>query len=166
MIDSDIALRSATPEDQKFLRAVFASTRTDELAALGDASMIESFVGMQFDVQERVYRTAYPTAENRIIFLGERPIGRMLVDRTPDTITLVDIGLLSEFRNRRIGSLLVGRLIDEAAAARKSVRLSVFKFNRAVRLYERLGFFRVSEDASYIQMQWVATSIIIAKDAN
>ena len=86
--------------------------------------------------------------------LDHNPIGRILVDRSGETIRLVDIALLTEFRGRGIGSILLRRLLDEGAAAGKRVVLSVYKFNPAMRLYERLGFFKVAEDGLYVQMQW------------
>jgi ribosomal protein S18 acetylase RimI-like enzyme len=46
------------------------------------------------------------------------------------------------------------RLMDEAAVSRQPVTLSVYLFNPAIRLYERLGFSKVAEDGVYIQMRW------------
>jgi ribosomal protein S18 acetylase RimI-like enzyme len=151
-----VTLRAAAPRDQDFLLAVFAGTRVDELAALGwDPKQREFFLNMQFNAQQQSYVDVYPAAVNNIILLAERPIGRMLVDRTANEITLVDIALLGEYRNRQIGTSLLRNLMDEAATAQKSVRLSVFKSNPALRLYQRLGFSQVGEDALYFEMQWL-----------
>lgn len=149
-----LSLRAATPDDQSFLLTVFASTRTDELAALGwDPAQSQAFIQMQFSAQQQNYSACYPAAENSIILLGERPIGRMLVERT-EQIELIDIALLAEHRSRGIGSFLIRGLLDEARALRKSVRLSVYRMNPAVRLYERLGFSLIAEDAVYFEMTW------------
>jgi ribosomal protein S18 acetylase RimI-like enzyme len=154
-----VALRAATSADQDFLRAVFASTRGDELAALGwDPQQSELFISMQFNAQQQSYSAGYPAAVNNIILLAEQPIGRMLVDRTGEEILLVDIALLSDYRNQRIGSNLIRGLMDEAATVQKPVRLSVYKSNPARRLYQRLGFFQVAEDPLYIEMQWLPPS--------
>ena len=153
-----VTLRATTPDDRSFLLTVFASTRTDELAALGwDPAQSEVFIQMQFSAQQQNYSARYPTAENSIILLGKRPIGRMLVERTEQAIELVDIALLAEHRSSGIGSFLIRGLLDEARAARKSVRLSVYKLNPAVRLYERLGFSLIAEDAVYSEMTWAPT---------
>ena len=153
-------LRAATPADQNFLIAVFAATRSDELAALGgDPKQRALFINMQFNAQQQSYSAGYPEAVNNIILLAEQPIGRMLVDRAGDEILLVDIALLSDYRNQRIGSSLIRGLLDEAATAQKPVRLSVYKSNPALRLYQRLGFSQVAEDALYIEMQWLPASL-------
>jgi ribosomal protein S18 acetylase RimI-like enzyme len=149
-----ITLTAATAADQNFLMAVFGSTREHELAALGDSPLIESLISMQFKAQQQSYREAYAEAEDSIVLLDHNPIGRILVERSGETIRLVDIALLTEFRGRGIGSILLRRLLDEGAAAGKRVVLSVYKFNPAMRLYERFGFFKVAEDGLYVQMQW------------
>lgn len=151
--ENEISLRPVTPADSNFLLAVFASTRTDELAALPDPAIAESFVRMQFNAQQQSCQMAYPKAEHRIIIFRGRPAGRILVDYTAETIRLVDISLLSEFRAQGIGSFLIRRLIGEALDTGKRLMLSVYKFNPALTLYERLGFSKTGEDGLYIQMQ-------------
>ena len=111
---------------------------------------------MQFRIQQQSYAVSYPAAENSVILLAEKPIGRMLVERSPREILLVDIALLPDYRQQGIGSALVQSLLDEAAAAEKSVGLSVYQSNPAMRLYQRLGFSKVGEEGLYMQMQWQA----------
>src|ERR1700730_1220940 len=156
-LSSLITLRAATPADRDFLWTVFASTRSIELAALGGNSpQAQAFAQMQFTVQQQAYSATYPVAENSIILLAERPIGRMLVDRTDAAILLIDIAILNDYRNRRIGSSLIRGLMDEAAGSQKSIRLSVYKSNPAVRLYERLGFSPIADSGLYFEMIWVS----------
>jgi ribosomal protein S18 acetylase RimI-like enzyme len=154
-----VTLRAAAPADQDFLRDVFASTRSEELVALGwNPTQSQNFIDLQFGAQQRTYQECYPAAENSIILLDERPIGRMIVDRSEDEITLVDIALLPAHRNAGIGTHLLNALQHEAARVGKAVRLNVFITNPAARLYERLGFSSVSDDAMYREMIWLPTS--------
>ncbi|HKP81202.1 MAG TPA: GNAT family N-acetyltransferase [Pyrinomonadaceae bacterium] len=149
----DLLLREATPEDEPFLLAVYASTRAEELQGVGwDENQKQAFIKMQFMARERTY----PQAGNRIIVLNGRPVGRMMVDREDALIRLRDIALLTEYRNAGIGSRLIHDLMREAAAAGKPIELHVVSTSPAVRLYERLGF-RLSGDetAAYLQMKWV-----------
>jgi ribosomal protein S18 acetylase RimI-like enzyme len=150
-----MSLRAATPDDNDFLLAVFASTRGDELAGLAwDPKQAEAFIRMQCSAQQQNYRASYPAAENKIIFIGDRRIGRMLVERSAGALLLVDIAVLPEYRNAGIGTALLQGLLSEAAGAAKPVRLHVLNHNPAVRLYERLGFSRVADDGVYLEMQW------------
>jgi GNAT superfamily N-acetyltransferase len=150
----DLSLREATPADEPFLLEVYASTRLEELEPFGwDDNQKQAFIKMQFMARERTY----PRADNRIILLGGRPVGRMLVDRGEATTLLRDIAVLTEFRNAGIGSQLIQDLMKEG----KPIELHVIATSPAVRLYERLGFRRsdTGTDGAYLAMHWVpATS--------
>ena len=137
---------------------VYASTRREELEAFGwDDTQKQAFIRMQFLARER----SQPRVDNKIILLNGRAVGRMLVDRTETPMVLRDIALLTEYRNRGIGSRLLQKLMTEAASAGKPIRLHVVASSPAVRLYERLGFRSTGDDAgaAYLEMKWVpATS--------
>lgn len=156
----NLCLRDATPDDEAFLLEVYATTRIEELAGFGwDDNQKQAFIRMQFMARER----SQPPADNKIILLNRRPIGRMLVDRNEPAILLRDIALLPEYRNAGIGSRLIQELMQEATAAGKPIQLHVVISSPAVRLYERLGFNRSDSDtayqAAYLEMKWVpATS--------
>ena len=156
MQNEEVDLREATPEDEPFLLEVYASTRLEELEGLGwDDNQKQAFIRMQFLARER----CYPRADNRIILLNGRPVGRMMVDRSETAILLRDIALLTEYRNTGIGSRLIKDLMKEATPAGKPIELHVFASSPAVRLYERLGFRQSGDDGTYLEMKWVpATS--------
>ena len=150
-----VRLRAAAPGDDEFLLAVFASTRSEELTQLAwDPAQAQAFLKMQFITQLRNYEAAYPNAENNIVLLGEQAIGRILVDRSGDEILLVDIAILPEHRNSGIGSALIRDLLREAGEAARPVKLHVFNYSAARRLYERLGFSPIGGDEVYLEMRW------------
>lgn len=153
----DLSLREATPEDEPFLLEVYASTRLDELDGFGwSDDQKQTFIKMQFMARER----SYPRVDSRIILLNGRPIGRLLVDRGDTSILLRDIALLTEYRNRGLGSRLIKELMKEAAAVGKPILLHVVVTSPAVRLYERLGFCSTGdESAAYLEMQWAPTKL-------
>ncbi len=66
---------------------------------------------------------------------------------------LVDIAILPEWRNRGVGTAFLRELIAESEYTGRPLKLQVAKGNPAARLYERLGFSKVSEDQVYIQME-------------
>jgi ribosomal protein S18 acetylase RimI-like enzyme len=147
----NISLREVTPADEPFLFEVYASTRLEELAGLDwDDNQKQAFIKMQFLARERTY----PRVDNRIVILDDCEIGRILVDRNEHEILLVDIALLTEYRNSGIGSRLINDLLKEASESGKSVRLHVLQVSPAARLYERLGFQRSGGDAVYVEMMW------------
>jgi ribosomal protein S18 acetylase RimI-like enzyme len=94
--------------------------------------------------------------------LNEREVGRILTKRTQESVLLVDISILPEFRNRGIGTKLIKDLFREATDSAKSIRLHVLASNAARRLYERLGFVAVDAESrlgaqAYVEMIWLPT---------
>jgi len=158
-LSGPLSLRPAIPTDDTFLLALYGSTRAEELAAIDwPEQQKQLFLRSQFETQRR----CYPTADNQIILLQERPVGRIMVNRAAEAILLVDISLLPETRNAGIGTRLIRDLLSEAAAAAKPVKLHVLAASAARRLYERLGFREIEEEAggiggakAYIEMVWV-----------
>jgi ribosomal protein S18 acetylase RimI-like enzyme len=148
----NLVLRETTPEDEQFLFDVYASTRQEELEGLGwDDNQKRDFIKMQFLARER----SYPRVDDRIIVLNGRPIGRMLVDRNDAEILLRDIALLTQYRNRGLGTILIYDLMKEASVSGKAIRLHVLATSAAVRLYDRLGFSKTGAEAAYLEMKWL-----------
>lgn len=146
-------LRPATADDEAFLLHLFAGTRPEFDLIDIDEGQKQALIKMQFNAQRQQYDAGYPEAENSIIMSHGRPIGRLLVDSGGSEIVLIDIALLPDQRNSGIGADLIRKLLAEAAGARKAVRLHVLKTNPALRLYERLGFSRVSDQSMYFEMK-------------
>ena|SRR5436309_916958 len=141
-------------EHQQFLYRLYASTRQQEFAPLGwPPAQLEVFLRMQFNNQQNWYTTAYPDAQHQVILCDGQPIGRILVDRTPEFFLLVDIALLPEHQKQGIGTKYLRELLDESKRAGVPVRLQVLKNNPAQRLYERLGFVKTGEDELYLPME-------------
>jgi ribosomal protein S18 acetylase RimI-like enzyme len=144
-----VSLRPATPADESFLLRVYSSTRSAELKEVGwNDSQIQVFCETQFTAQTR----CYPAGDNRVILLNELPVGRMLVETTEDAILLVDIAILTPYRNSGIGTCLIKDLLKKAVAAKKPVRLHVLTSSPAVRLYKRLGFLITGGDSTRFEM--------------
>ena len=152
---SSIKLRPIVPADEAFLYQVYASTRTEELAVTGwDEAQKDQFLRTQFTAQHRYYQQTFPAASYQVILWQDRPAGRLYVDRRADEISIIDIALLPEYRGLGIGSVLLKEILAEASAARKPVRIYVERFNRALRLYERLGFRMIGDTGVYFHLEW------------
>lgn len=150
---ADITLRPERPGDETFLYRLYASVRQPELDAWGwPEAARETFLGVQFKAQQN-FRATYPLAESVIVFRGGEQIGRLIVCRTESEVRLLDIALVPGHRGRGIGSMLIRRLMAEAAEARRPLRLEVLKGHRAAGLYERLGFKRIGGTEVHDEME-------------
>jgi ribosomal protein S18 acetylase RimI-like enzyme len=150
-----LRLRTATTEDQQFLRAVYASTRAEELARVSwSDEQKRAFTDMQFDAQNADYRRNYPDAQYSIIEVEGVPAGRLYVDRCEKEIMIIDIALMPEFRRVGIGTKLLRELQNEARTSGKVLTIHVEKFNPALRLYQRLGFQQIEDKGVYLLLEW------------
>jgi ribosomal protein S18 acetylase RimI-like enzyme len=148
-------LRAATPEDEQFLRAVYAGTRTEELARVPwTDEQKRAFTEMQFAAQDAHYRRQYGTAQYSIIEVQGVSAGRLYVDRWEKEIRIIDIALLPEHRRAGIGTKLLRELQDEARTAGKALTIHVEKFNPALCLYQRLGFRQIEDKGVYLFLEW------------
>jgi ribosomal protein S18 acetylase RimI-like enzyme len=150
-----IELRPSSEEDETLLYELYASTRDAEMSAVDwDQAQKESFLQMQFAAQMTHYQNHFPQATHHIILLEREPIGRIYVDRNDREIRVLDITISPEYRNRGIGSTLMGKLLDEADQSGAPVRLFVWRLNHdALRWYERLGFSQVEDAGAYLLME-------------
>jgi len=149
-----VTLRPVRPEDREFMLAVYASTRTEELAPVPwTDEQKAAFLRMQFAAQDADYSRNYARADFSVVKVDGVPAGRLYVERRPGEIRLIDIALLPAFRGRGLGKGLLRDLLAEAESAGKKVTLHVEVFNPARRLYEGLGFTAVSERSPYVLME-------------
>lgn len=145
-----------SPEDEDFLLDLFVCTKSSEFAALGwNDDQLRNILRMQYDFQKRSFDGGYPESEESIIFWNDKKIGRLICDRGPQAISLIDISILPEAQNNGVGTEIINSLKKEAADKQITLRLSVAAANHgARRLYDRLGFTVAGENEMYIAMEW------------
>jgi GNAT superfamily N-acetyltransferase len=140
--------------DLEFLEAVYVSTRAQEVAATGwPEESQRQFLGEQFSLQHRHYRTHYAGAHWLIVLQGETRVGRLYIVRWPAELRIIDIALLPQARGRGIGSAILADLLAEAHAQELAVSIHVERNNPALSLYLRLGFAKAGEHGIYDLMR-------------
>jgi ribosomal protein S18 acetylase RimI-like enzyme len=153
-----ITVRDERLQDEPFLYELYASRRQAEMDALGwPLEFRNTFLNQQFRASQG-YHTAFPEAEFQIVLLNGVNAGRLIINRTREELRVVDLALLPQFRNAGVGTSLLQKLFGEASATRKPVRLKVDRGSRAERLYQRLGFIKISETELHFEMEWRASA--------
>lgn len=155
MMDEDkYVLEKVTYIYTDFLFDVYASTREAEMAKTGwDNLSIDQYLHLQFKLQNTQFHHNYPKADYSIISWEGNHVGRLYVNRTKDEIRIIEISLLTRYRNKGLGTRIVRDLIAEAEAAGLPLRLSVERTCQAVRLFEREGFNITEDVGAYHFMQ-------------
>ncbi len=151
---SSISFRPVTDNDLEFLYKVYASTRREEMAVTGwKYEEIDAFLRMQFRFQHTQYLQNNPRASFDVIIVDTTPAGRLYVDRRVDTISVIDIALLPEFRQRGIGGGIMRNLAEEADAKGLAMCLHVEMNNPILGFYKKLGFRTKGEHGIYHYME-------------
>lgn len=155
VMDSTPELVEESESDRGFLARLYASTRLDELAPLAwsQAQKME-FLRAQFEAQDRHYREHYADTSRRLIRIDGVLAGRLYLQVRDDEHRIVDIALMPDYRGRGIGGELLSRILEDARAAGKPVRIHVEKNNPAYRLYRRLGFREIEDKGVYDLLEW------------
>lgn len=152
---NSISLRPVANDDATFLLELYKSSRGDDLRGLGwEEDRINEFLGMQYEAQQRFQASEFKRPTDQIILRAGLPAGRLIYESREHEIRCVDIALLPAHRNSGIGGQMVRDLQTEARRQKKALRLQVIRFSRAVTLFERLGFQRISETGTHFQMEW------------
>ena len=157
--DAGLTFRRIAEADLPFLARLYASTRTEELAAAPWSEQQKAaFLDMQFRAQHAHYQQYYPTADWLVTMRAGEDIGRLYIDRWPSEHCIIDIAFLPDCRGTGLGGALMRDLLDEAAEAGKAMSIHVEKFNPALRLYRRLGFVTEEDKGVYDLMRWRAAA--------
>jgi GNAT superfamily N-acetyltransferase len=141
-----VSLRPETAADDAFVRRLVTATIIEELGA--DAwpePMRTHLAGMQYALRRQSVHSRYPAGNSRIVLADGVESGWLFIGDLPDVLWIVEIMVAPELRGKGIGARAIGQAIEEAAG--RPVRLKVNVTNqRAIRLYERLGFRRAGGD--------------------
>lgn len=160
-------LRPVTAGDDGFLRALYAATREQEIAATGwDATLAERFLRMQFDAQHGFYHQQHPNAQFDVVVFDGEAVGRLYVARSAECLLVLDIALLPAWRGRGLGSCLLQDLQEQARRGGKRVTLHVDLENRALAWYRRLGFQEKGVAGFHRFMEWVPGTVAAAPESN
>jgi ribosomal protein S18 acetylase RimI-like enzyme len=137
----NITLRAVCDADDPFLCGLYASTRAAEMGLVPwSDSQKEAFLQMQFQAQKASYAKEYPSAQHSIICREGDPVGRLYLDRSHERFHILDITVSEACRNEGTGSIVLGKILQEAQEAKKPTTIYVENLNPSIRLFERLGF--------------------------
>jgi ribosomal protein S18 acetylase RimI-like enzyme len=150
----EITRREAAGADEEFVRQLIMDTVAEELGMAGwPEAMRGPLLNIQYQARRKGLRENFPDAVEEVLHVDGTPAGWAAICRGEEAIHLIDIAIQARFRGRKLGTARIGELIEEAVGAGKTVRLSVVATNRALRLYQRLGFVPTGGDGVRVFME-------------
>lgn len=139
-------LRPARPDEFAFAEAIYINAMRPLMEQLG---------AWNEPMRRAAIRRSFKAADSQIITLDGRDIGWTQVTERDADYNLAQIQILPDYCGLGIGSCILRDLLDRALAQGRTVSLSAVRTNRAIGLYQRLGFWTIDPDASpIIDMVW------------
>ena len=155
-MDAQSTTRSATPADEEFLFRLFAAERGCGVCAAGTGcEQLRPLLEMQYRARHFSYGKDFPAAVDMILSLANgTAVDGILWSGRRKCYRTINIAVLPEHQNRGVGTWALRQIQQAAALEGTPCRLSVLKSSPALRLYERLGYVRVSADELSYEMEW------------
>ncbi|WP_113626566.1 GNAT family N-acetyltransferase [Pectobacterium peruviense] len=139
----DITLRLATSEDEGFLFELRRATMDEHLQKAGVIA----------DDSAHWQRIKYHYNDAYIVLMGSKPIGLFKQHKGVNEWAVIQIQILPTYQSQGIAEWLLNRFLQQADEVNVSVTLSVLKGNRAITLYQRLGFKIIDSTDSELKMK-------------
>jgi ribosomal protein S18 acetylase RimI-like enzyme len=114
---------------------------------------VERVYGWDESVAYDHFERGFDPQALRIIQVDGQDAGVYRLRENVDFWFLGNIEILPEFQGHGVGGSVLQGLIDGLAGGNKALRLQVLRGNRALRLYERLGFVKIAETETHIHME-------------
>jgi len=123
-------------------------------------SHIEKLWGWDEDWQGENFASEFTAAATSVIEDDGHIAGYIQILDEDARIYVQNIAISEVFQGKGIGTQLLKGLQSDAAARKVPLQLGVFRTNTpAQRLYERLGFHKVGETHTHIEMSWAAPNL-------
>lgn len=138
-----------------FLRPALQSDFGFAFAAKKDAMgpYITFRWGWDEDYQLSVHKLRWTEKPWFVVMLDDAAIGTVSIHEQPEFVRFGEFYLLSAFRGRGLGSMILGDFCLECDQSKRSARLEYLKWNPVGSLYKRHGFERISEDEIHYFME-------------
>jgi ribosomal protein S18 acetylase RimI-like enzyme len=150
-----LTLRPARRDDEEFFYRLFYSVHLERLQLVPlSAEEKKTLAELMYQGFTRHYHSLAPASDDRLVLLDNESIGRMILLQMREEIRLADLAILPQYRCRGIGSALIGQLQAESTMSKRPLRLQVARFDRALRLYQRLGFYKIDVAEPYLHLEW------------
>jgi ribosomal protein S18 acetylase RimI-like enzyme len=116
---------------------------------------IQQFGPWDEQAQDKYFQTGWTSHPHEIILCDGILCGYTCIEERPHDVHVRELVIHPDFQNRGVGSFLLRQVMARAQERQVPVRLGTFHKNRALRLYQRLGFEEFDRTDIHILLQWV-----------
>ena len=141
-----ITTRPATIQDKEFARDVHHLAYRD---------VVERQFGTWNEaIQDQVFENKWAHARFTILLVDEEPCGVVDVENQTEEIHIHELVIHPHFQGNGIGTVFLQQVIDRSKSQNVPAKLRVLLKNRAIALYQRLGFREFDSTETHILMEW------------
>jgi len=133
---ADLISRPLQAADFPFCWALYEASTQSSIAPFMKRSWVSSD-------EENRFRSIWTTDNAQLIVCDNQPAGWFCLKEGPQSVVVEHFYVAPSHRKRRIGSILMGYIIDEAKRQGKKVSLDVIHGSSARTFFEKLGFAEV-----------------------
>lgn len=147
-----IILKKCTEEDADILRSLLAETFSDTFASMNTPEDMELYLNQAFARDRILEELRNQDSAFYLLYQDDRPAGCLKLNEAaaqtengdPHSLEIERIYVAKEFQGTGLGSRLMDEAVRLAAEQKKEyIWLGVWEKNeRAIRFYERKGFYR------------------------
>ena len=119
---------------------------------------IQDVFGWDEKTQIGFHERQFSAENTRLILRDGTVVGWVSVFDHTDHTRIGEFYVLPEFQNAGIGTAVLLEAVAHASRRNVPLHIRVFGINRAVRLYERLGFQKQDEDGPFLNMKLAPSS--------
>ena len=141
-----ITTRPATIHDKSFAREAHHLAYRDVV--------VRQFGPWNETVQDQFFENKWAHARFAILLVDGEPCGVADVENQTEKILIHELVIHTHFQEKGIGTVFLQQVIERAKALNVPVRLQVLLKNRAIALYQRLGFREFDSTETHILMEW------------
>ena len=145
-----LSTRPATTSDVDFARETHHGAYRDVVIA--------QFGPWDDADQDRRFDGDWHGAKFDIILHDDTPCGYAAVEYRTDDVHVFQLVIHPRWQNQGIGTAFLKQVMDSAAQKGLPVRLGTFHRNRALKLYQRLGFREIGRTDIHILLEWSTTA--------
>jgi ribosomal protein S18 acetylase RimI-like enzyme len=144
--EPNISLRDATEKDTEFARVTHHTAYRDVI--------IKQFGSWDDKLQDKFFYVNWNNPGFKIINLNGNPCGYTRIEYLPNQVEGHELVISPDCQSRGIGTFILHNLIEEARKRDVPAKLQVFTQNRAIELYNRMGFSEIDRNDNHIIMEW------------
>src|SRR3989344_3210792 len=153
-MNTKYTLRTSKPEDAEFLFHV-------KIEAMKPTSSIMGTEPFDYEKEFAEYLKKFEPEKVQVIQFEGKDVGRLRIVRSPESIYIGGIQILSEFQGKGIGTAIILDLIQESESSGTPVTLEVHHVNeKAISFYKKHGFQEIGKTEKQTLMEYVPKSKI------